>query len=163
MGQRHHQYRALLICIAPRRPRPSFRLPAGHVRKIYTAIVLPKVEYALPVWYTPVCSNASGTHATGSVRHTREIEIKKVQHLACRLTTGAFRSTATEVLELHVNITPAALRLEDLCYREVLRICSLPKPHPLMGPTHSASRASPRLHCSPLMLCYVASTCSPYP
>ena len=58
-----------LLHAANRLMRPSFGLPARHVRKIYTAIVLPKVEYTLPVWYTPVRSIASGTRAIGLVRH----------------------------------------------------------------------------------------------
>jgi len=107
-----------LLHAANRLTRPSFGLPAGHVRKIYTAIALPKVEYALPVWYTPVHGAAPGTRAVGSVKHTREIE--KVQRLACKLTTGAFKSTATDVLELHANIPPVVLHLEDSCYREAL-------------------------------------------
>src|SRR6266481_10210684 len=96
-----------LLHAANRLTRPSFGLPAGHVRKIYTAIILPKVEYALLVWYTPIHGATLGTCAVGSVRYTCEIE--KVQWLACRLTMGAFKSTATDVLELHTNIPPAGL------------------------------------------------------
>src|SRR6266481_5996954 len=99
-----------LLHAANRLTRPSFGLPAGHIRKIYTAIGLPKVEYALPVWYTPVHGAAPGTRVVGSVKHTREIE--KVQQLACKLTMGAFKSMSTDVLALHTNIPPAALLLQ---------------------------------------------------
>src|SRR6266481_458456 len=133
-----------LLHAANRLTRPSFRLLAGHVRKIYTAIALPKVEYALPVWYTPIHGATPGTRTVGSVKHTREIE--KVQWLACKLTTGTFKSTATDMLELHTNIPPVVLHLEDSCYREALCICSLPKPHPLTGPAHRASKVPPRFH-----------------
>ena len=126
----------------------SFRLPAGYIRKIYMVIVLPKVEYALLVWYTPVHSATSAACAAGSVRHTHEIE--KVQWLACRLMMGAFRLTATDMLELHANIPPIALCLKDSCYREALCVCSLPKLHLLMGPAHRASNFSPQFHHSPL-------------
>ena len=138
----------VLLHAANRLTRPSFGLPARHVRKIYMAIVLLKVKYAMPVWYTPVCSATSTAHTAGSVRHMHEIE--KVQRLACRLMMGAFKSTATDVLELHTNIPPTALHLEDSCYREALCVCSLLKPHPLTGPAHRAASASPCFHCSPL-------------
>src|SRR6266481_3720181 len=36
------------------------------------------------------------------------------------------------------------------CYREALQICSLPKPHPLTGPAHRASKVPPCFHHSPL-------------
>ncbi|KAF8579719.1 hypothetical protein K439DRAFT_1297116, partial [Ramaria rubella] len=55
----------------------------------------------------------------------------KVQRLAFKLMTGAFRCTAIDTLELHANVPPIQLRLEDSCHREVLRLASLPESHPL--------------------------------
>ena len=40
--------------------RPSFGLPAHHMHCIYKAVVLPKVEYVLLVWYAPIQPSASG-------------------------------------------------------------------------------------------------------
>ena len=114
-----------LLHTANRLTRPSFGLPAHHVRRIYKAVVLPKIEYALPVWYTPVKPATPNHWATGSAQHTRELE--KVQRLACKLITGAFWTTATDVIELHAHVPPVALRLADSCHREALRLCTLPK------------------------------------
>ena len=82
----HHTQLAIrkgeaLLHVTNRLTRPSFGLPAQHVRRIYKAVVLPKVEYALPVWYTPVKPASPGRRAIGSVQHTRELE--KIQRLAC--------------------------------------------------------------------------------
>ena len=92
--------------------------------------------------------SASGGQATGAVGHTRELE--KVQWLACKMITGAFRTTASDVLEIHAHVPPVALRLTDTCHREALRICALPASHPLSGPALRASRSIPRYHHSPL-------------
>jgi hypothetical protein len=36
---------------------PSFGLPHSYVRQLFLTIVVPRMEYALPVWYKPVSSN----------------------------------------------------------------------------------------------------------
>jgi hypothetical protein len=43
-----------LLMAMNRLTRPSFRLPATYMGRLYTAIVLVKIEYVLLVWYTPV-------------------------------------------------------------------------------------------------------------
>ena len=48
-----HKGESLLFAIN-RLTRPSFGLPAQYVRRLYSAVVVPKVEYALPVWYMPL-------------------------------------------------------------------------------------------------------------
>ena len=50
--------------------RPSFELPTHHMHHIYKAVVLPKVEYVLLVWYALIQPSASGGQATGAVGHT---------------------------------------------------------------------------------------------
>ena len=106
------------------------------------------MEYALPIWYTPVKPATPDHRATGSIQHTQELE--KVQQLACKLITGTFRTTATDVTELHTHVPPVALHLADSCHQEALHLCTLPKTHPLSGPTLKASQSLPRFHQSPL-------------
>ena len=40
--------------------RPSFGLPTYHMHHIYKVVVLPKVEYALLIWYVLIQPSASG-------------------------------------------------------------------------------------------------------
>ncbi|KIJ22827.1 hypothetical protein M422DRAFT_276688 [Sphaerobolus stellatus SS14] len=128
--------------------RPSFGLPAIRVKQLFTSMVLPKMEYALPVWYTPVKMNEATGRRTGSVHHTREMA--KVQRLGGKIITGAFRSTATDALDLHAFMPPIDIRLEDSCHRETVRLASLPKLHPLHPIVKSAARRQPRFHLSPI-------------
>jgi hypothetical protein len=137
-----------LLLAVNRLTRPSFGLPVQHVRKLYTSMILPKLEYALPVWYTPPRENPKSGRQSGSIGHMKILD--KIQRLGCKLITGAYRSTATDVLELHAMIPPVRLRLEDTCHREALRLATLPKSHPLYKAVRKGSRRPPRSHPSPI-------------
>jgi len=121
-------------------------------------VILPKVEYMLPVWYILIHQTSSAHWQSGSVRHMREIS--KAQCLTCKLITGAFHSMATDVLELHTNIPPAQIKLANSCHREALRLCTLPKQHPLHTLVKHAARLFPKHHHSPLhLLLHVFKLC----
>jgi len=139
-----------LLLAINRLTRPSFGLPARYVSRLFISMVLPKVEYALPVWYSPPDSSTQQhTGKTrGSVGHMRQLA--KVQRLGCKLITGAFRCTATDILDLHANIPPIQIRLEDTCYRETLRLASLPESHPLFKIVKSSAQHQSRRHTSPI-------------
>jgi len=137
-----------LLAIVNRLTQPSFGLPTPFVHRLFTAVVVPKVEYALPIWYTPIHTPSGSNWWSGSIQHTKEIE--KVQRTACRLIMGAFCSMATDVLELHANIPPVHLRLTNTCFRETLKLCTLPASHLLSSPVKHAAKHLPQCHPSPL-------------
>jgi hypothetical protein len=101
-----------LIMVMNRLTRPSFGLLAKYVCQLYISMVLPKMEYALPVWYTPIREGKK--QKAGSIGHTKQLET--IQRLAYKLITGAFHSTATDILEAHAFIPPLRIRLEDTCH-----------------------------------------------
>ena len=107
-------------------------------------MVLPNLEYALPVWYTPIHEDPNTRRQTGSIGHTNIMD--KIQRLGCKLITGAYRSTATDVLELHAWIPPIQIRLDDICYCEALRLVTLLSSHPLYKAVQCSSRRRPRSH-----------------
>jgi hypothetical protein len=80
---------------------PTFGLPHSYVRQLFQTVVVPRMEYALPVWYKPVSSNEDARR-TGTVWVAKALG--KVQRLATRLITGALRTTATDTLDFHANI-----------------------------------------------------------
>ena len=45
--------------------------------------------------------------------------------------TGAIRTTATDVMEQHVDLLPFPYLVEQHCHRAVVRTCTLPSTHPL--------------------------------
>jgi ribonuclease HI len=129
--------------------RPAFGLPHKYIRRLYTAIVIPKLTYALDTWYRPVTFTSPGQRNVGNVGFLRQMG--KVHRLACLLITGGLRATATDVLEVHANLPPLHLQLNRICHNAALRLCALPNSHPIYPVVSKASRfRSIRRHRSPL-------------
>ncbi|KAJ7839210.1 hypothetical protein B0H14DRAFT_2361287, partial [Mycena olivaceomarginata] len=83
--------------------RPTFGLPHKMVRQLYRSIVIPKMEYGLCVWYSPVYSNG-GKRRKGSVGFLTRLG--KVQNIVCQLITGMFKTTPAEALNYLAHIPP---------------------------------------------------------
>lgn len=128
--------------------RPTFGLPHQYARQLFVSIVCPKMEYGLPVWYTPVQRKAGAKRATGSVGIARRVG--RVQRLAALTITGAFRTTATVFLDYHAGLLPVELRLNQAVHRATARLASLPADHPLYKSIHHCASHYPRFHRSPL-------------
>ncbi|KAJ7203417.1 hypothetical protein B0H12DRAFT_977332, partial [Mycena haematopus] len=69
---------------------------------------VPRMEYALPVWYRPVMEREHARRG-GTVWIAKALG--KVQRQACKLITGSLRTTATDTQNFHANIAPIHLRL----------------------------------------------------
>ncbi|KAK7012463.1 hypothetical protein R3P38DRAFT_3588267 [Favolaschia claudopus] len=65
---------------------PTFGLPHSYMRQFFQSVVVPRMEYGLPVWYKPVVERG-GTRRAGTVWVAKALG--KVQRQACRLITGA--------------------------------------------------------------------------
>jgi ribonuclease HI len=108
--------------------RPTFGLPHQFVRQLYRSVVIPKMEYGLCVWYSPVISNGA-SRRKGSMGFLTQLG--KVQNIACRLITGAFKTTPIDALNYLANIPPIELRLNQASFNAAVRLASLPSHHPL--------------------------------
>lgn len=103
------------------------RVPHGFMRQLVLAMVFPRVEYALPVWYEPIRQGAS--RQEGNVGLTKAIA--RLQRRATKLITGAFSTTASDMADYHAHLMPAHLRLRLSAFKAVARLCTLPDSHPL--------------------------------
>ncbi|KAI6001335.1 hypothetical protein EDD15DRAFT_2158845, partial [Pisolithus albus] len=79
-------------------------LPAYLLRWLYLAVAVPKTLYAIDVWCTPPYSFDTTTRTRGSLGTFAKIN--RVQRQALLAMTGAFRTTATDVLEVYTNTLP---------------------------------------------------------
>ena len=81
------------------------------------------------VWIVPQRKLPGRTRTYGSVGLIRKLA--RVHRQACILITGAMRTTATDVLEAHLNLPPFHILVDSFIAREASRLCSLPSTHPL--------------------------------
>ena len=92
-------------------------------------MLLPAMLYAASVWITPQRRIEGRKHLHGSVGIIRKLA--RIHRQACILISGAMRTTATDVLEAHLNILPFHLLVDVHISRDATCLCSLPTTHPL--------------------------------
>jgi ribonuclease HI len=104
-------------------------LSAKLMRRLYITVAIPKMTYGLDVWYTPPNKPEGSRKNTGSVKALKEFG--KLQRLATTAINGAFKSSPTDLLDSHSGLLPISLMLKSICYRSIMRICSLPLSNPV--------------------------------
>ncbi|KAJ8453437.1 hypothetical protein ONZ45_g19720 [Pleurotus djamor] len=99
------------------------------LRRLYLAVAIPKMTYALDVWYTPPYTPPGGKKRQGSVRALKQLE--SVQRSAALAITGAMRTTASDITDVHAGLPSMKASLEFVCHRNVLRAASAGAGHPV--------------------------------
>jgi hypothetical protein len=125
---------------------PSFGLPHSCMWQLSLTVVVPRMEYALPVRYRPVSPNEDVRRA-GTVWIAKALG--KVQRHATQLITGALRTTATDALDLHTNLLPIHIRLNRSALNGGVCLASLPPANPVRQIVHRCHYV-PRFHRSPI-------------
>ena len=100
------------------------------MRQLYQACVIPKMDYASTVWY----------------RHGRVWQVamlRKIQRIAATRIISAFRTVATETLEVEANLVPTHLRLQQRAFEVLAGLRALPVDHPIW-PVDHRQEAAPR-------------------
>ena len=98
-------------------------------RQLYTSVALPKMLYALDLWFKPIYTGDTDHVNRGSLGTAKQLG--RVQCLAAISITGAFRTTATDATEAHPKLIPIGQRAQTLCHRAALRLVVHPPTHPL--------------------------------
>jgi hypothetical protein len=86
------------------------------LRRLYTALVLPKLDY--------------GSFLFATACHSTLAELDRIQYEAIRIMTGALRCTPTHMLEAEADIMPLHLRRRQLLLQYGYGIASVPS-HPV--------------------------------
>lgn len=123
-------------------------IPPKMARRLYFSIAIPAMLYAADVFLVPLHQIAGKTRMQGSVGAIRKLG--RVHRQALLMMTGAMKTTATDILEAHTNVPPFPLIVEKICYRGVVRICTLPPPHPLVPLVKRAASRPLKCHRSTL-------------
>lgn len=104
--------RAIRSCMALRRIRG---VRPAQMRQLYTAAVIPTMDYAASVWYAP--------SRIGVKRHV--VALERVQRLASRLILRAYKSVAMLVLQSEARLQSVADRLHERVSNHLTKLCAL--------------------------------------
>lgn len=118
-----------------------------YSRQLYNGACVPRMMYGASIWLTPI-TRAEGQRSRGSVGAATKLG--RAQRMAALHITGAMKTSATDVLVAHADLLPMDLLIDRWCYREALRIATLPTSHPLHRPALNASKNMPKRMPSPL-------------
>ena len=103
--------------------RATWGAPFKYVRRLYTAVIRPRTQYAAVVWHRP--EDTRNSPATSQVK-----SLTSIQRLAMKTTTGCFRSTSTDALQHETQLLPIELELRKQITKYLTRIQTLPRNHP---------------------------------
>ncbi len=99
------------------------------VRRLYLSVVVLSMLYAADTFLTPIRKLAGHTRKHGSAGNIRRLT--QIQRQALLVMTGALRTSPTDALEAHARLLPFDLLVDKICHRAAVRLCTLPKTHPL--------------------------------
>ena len=109
--------------------KSSSGVSTSGTKQLYNTVADPRFTYRAEVWYTPLHWPAGAKNMRGSVKVTNKL--RSVQRKVAKAITGGLSTTAGDILDVHSYILPVDLLFNKLLFRAALRLCSLPKVHPL--------------------------------
>jgi hypothetical protein len=118
-------------------PNQALLWPLSKVHEeLFITVAISKIAYGHEVWYTPPHKPIGKKKNTGSVKALKEF--CKLQRLATMAINGALRTSPTDLLDAHfdlldahLGLLPMDLLLKKMCYRSMIRICTLPPTNPV--------------------------------
>jgi len=105
-------------------------LRPAQMRQLYQACVAPVVDYASTVWHNP----------QKDVMHLRALG--PVQREALVRTLSAFKTVATQTLEVEAFVPPTRLRLKQRSQNAVTNLYTSPHDHPIQSVLARAERCA---------------------
>jgi len=99
------------------------------MRAMLYGVALPSMLYAADIWCVPPVTRSSGRQTRGTKGFIGRME--RVQRQAALQITGALRTTPTDLLLAHADITPIEYHLCKICHSAALRIVTLPQTNPI--------------------------------
>ncbi|KAF8424398.1 hypothetical protein L210DRAFT_3359087, partial [Boletus edulis BED1] len=92
-----------------RMSRTSRGIRSRMMKRLYEAVAIPKMLYAIDIWGTDLLKRGRGKKEKGWGARGFAKQIDKVQRLATLLITGGMRSTATDTLFAHSDLPPTLI------------------------------------------------------
>lgn len=90
-----------------------------QMRQLYQACVIPRLDYASTIWDNPD-KDRGLLRVLGSLQRAVLLKI-----------LSAFRTVATQTLEVEAYVTPTRPRLKQRAHNVITNLCTLPEGHPV--------------------------------
>jgi ribonuclease HI len=119
-----------------------------HMRKLYLAVVRPRMLYGADVFLGPALRGDSIKNKKGSRAALNKLAA--IQRSAAILIVGGLRTSPTDSLDVHANLLPFHLLVDKVRFQAALRLATLPVSHPLHKPVIQAAQRFVKRHHSPL-------------
>jgi hypothetical protein len=109
---------------------------------------MPRILYGIDIWATPTGRISEEGQAKGN----RQIALKlnSVQRPGALAIVGGLRTSPSDSLCAHANITPIHLEIDKQCGRAALRLATLHDKHPLTKIAKKCAKGKVKRHRSPL-------------
>src|SRR6266496_6220407 len=87
----------------------------NHLRRLYTAVVAPRMDHAAAIWHRPEDHRKAPT--TSQIN-----KLSSVQRQVMKTITGCFGTTPTTTLEMETTLLPTQPHLHSKALRTITRI-----------------------------------------
>ena len=123
-------------------------ISTSGTKQLYNTVAIPRITYGAEVWFMPLHQPAGAKNMRRSV--SIMTKLRSVQWKVAKAITGGLSTTVGDILDVHSFIPPIDLLFNKLLFHAALRLCSLPKSHPLNHITRATVWHKAKQHCSPL-------------
>ena len=103
--------------------RITWGTPFKYMRRLYTAVIRPRIQYGAAIWHRP--GDTRNSPAASQVSR-----LTSVQRLAMKTIMGCFRTTSTAALQHETELLPIKLELRKQITKYLTRLQTLPTKHP---------------------------------
>src|SRR5579859_2810167 len=104
--------------------RITWGTPFKYVRRLYTAVIKPRIQYGAAIWHRP-----GDTRLSPITRQTKKLT--SVQCLGMKTITGSLKTTSIAALQHDTELLPIKLEVCKQITKYFTRIQTLPSKHPM--------------------------------
>jgi ribonuclease HI/exonuclease III len=119
-----------------------------YARRLFISVAIPRIYYAIDLWYTPVQSEHPGPRSQGTAGVARQLAT--LQRAGATAITGGLRTSPTDALDACAFLLPATLNADKWCHRSLTRLATLPQEHPLYKTVKSKATLNTFRHSTPI-------------
>ena len=103
--------------------RITWGAPFKYLRRLYTTVIKPRIQYGAVVWHRP-----EDTRTSPTITQVKTLTV--VQRLAMKTIMGCYKTTSTTALQHETDLLPIDLELRKQITKYLTRIQTLPTKHP---------------------------------